>query len=196
MLPPRTLPSQGFLLVNLKSPLRKPHGRHHKWPRISSFCRKNNPLLSSLIIYRRLCNKSNSIGAIGWPGTVLLFGTHDFIAGFACFFVCLVFFFGGGRVARSLVFRVVLYRSMFVLFHLAILLSVLFQFKASDYPFWGEGGIFKLYLGFKCVMPFSTIWQHLQFYWRKKIQKITDLRRITDKLYHINVVSGISHGRE
>jgi hypothetical protein len=66
---------------------------------------------------------------------------------FGFFFLLVCCFFGRVRVARSLVFRVVLYRSMFVLFHLAILLFVLFQFKASDYPlfFWG-GGYFQTLL--------------------------------------------------
>jgi hypothetical protein len=42
--------------------------------------------------------------------------------------------FGKVCVARSLVFCVVFYRSLSVLFHLTIVLSVL-QFTASDYPF-------------------------------------------------------------
>ena len=46
------------------------------------------------------------------------------------------------RVAQSLVFCVVYWRSLFVLFILAILLSVLFRFTASDYPF----GVIKLFL--------------------------------------------------
>ena len=48
------------------------------------------------------------------------------------------------RVARSLVFCVVFYKIVvcpFVLFLLAIVLSVLLQFMDSDYPF----GIFKLF---------------------------------------------------
>ena len=39
------------------------------------------------------------------------------------------------RVGRSLVFSVVFFRSLFVLFPLAIMLSVLLRFTASDYPF-------------------------------------------------------------
>jgi hypothetical protein len=49
--------------------------------------------------------------------------------------------FSGVRVARSLVFYVMFCRSMFVLFLLAIVLSVLLRFTFSDYPF----GIFKLF---------------------------------------------------
>ena len=49
--------------------------------------------------------------------------------------------FGGVRVTRSLVLCVVFCRSFFVLFRLAIVLSVL-RFAISDYPF----GIFKLFL--------------------------------------------------
>ena len=50
-----------------------------------------------------------------------------------------------GRVAGSLVFCAVFCISLFVLFLLVIVLSVLLQFTASNYPF----GIFKLFLGFK-----------------------------------------------
>jgi len=45
-------------------------------------------------------------------------------------------------VSRSLVLYVVFCRSLFVLFLLAIVLSVLLRFMDSDYPF----GIFKLFL--------------------------------------------------
>ena len=54
---------------------------------------------------------------------------------------CLCTVFSGVRVARSLVFCVMFCRSLFVLFHLAIVLSV-FRFMASEYPF----GTFKLSL--------------------------------------------------
>jgi hypothetical protein len=53
--------------------------------------------------------------------------------------------FSGIPVARSLVFWVVFYRSLLVPFLLAIVLSVLLQFMAPDYPF----GIFKLFLSFR-----------------------------------------------
>ena len=49
--------------------------------------------------------------------------------------------FSGVCVARSLVFCVVFCRSLFVLFLLAISLSVLLRFMASDYPL----GIFKVF---------------------------------------------------
>ena len=50
--------------------------------------------------------------------------------------------FNGVRVARSLVFSVVIFRSLFVPFLLAIVLSVILRFMDSDYPI----GIFKLFL--------------------------------------------------
>ena len=54
-----------------------------------------------------------------------------------------VYIFGdiGVRFARSLVFWVVFSTALFVLFHLAIILSIL-RSTASDYPF----GIFELSL--------------------------------------------------
>jgi len=48
--------------------------------------------------------------------------------------------FSGVRVARSLVFRVMFCRSLFVL--LSVVLSVLLRFTTSDYPF----SIFKLFV--------------------------------------------------
>jgi hypothetical protein len=50
-------------------------------------------------------------------------------------------YFSGVRVARSLVFCLVLNRSLFVLFRLPIVVSV-FRFKDYDYPF----GILQLFL--------------------------------------------------
>jgi len=50
--------------------------------------------------------------------------------------------FSGVRVAGSLVFSVMFCISLFVLFLLVFVLSVILGFTASDYPF----GIFKLFL--------------------------------------------------
>ena len=63
----RTLLNQGFLLVKLKSTLRKCYGRHHdwltvmeylchKWRRICFTCRKHFPVISSFMTYHRVCN--------------------------------------------------------------------------------------------------------------------------------------------
>ena len=45
-------------------------------------------------------------------------------------------------VAAFFIFRLMFYKSLFLLFVLAVVLSALLQFTACDYPF----GIFKLYL--------------------------------------------------
>jgi len=50
--------------------------------------------------------------------------------------------FIGVRVVRSLIFCVMLCRSLFALFPLSIVLPVLLRFAVSDYPF----GFFKLFL--------------------------------------------------
>jgi len=71
------------------------------------------------------------MGALYGTRTVYSQGTHEFTPGFS-----------GVYVSRSLVFCVVFCRSLFVLFLLPIVLSVLLQFSASDYPF----GIFKSFL--------------------------------------------------
>jgi hypothetical protein len=63
----RKLLNQGFLLVKLKSLLRKLYGPLmtwltvmeylcHKWPRICSTCRKHFPVFSSFTTYHRICN--------------------------------------------------------------------------------------------------------------------------------------------
>ena len=57
----------------------------------------------------------------------------------------------GVRVARSLVFCVVFFRSLFVFFVLSIVLSVLLRFTASSYAF----GIFRLFL-FKRILNQSN----------------------------------------
>ena len=67
LLPTLKLLSQGFLLVKLKSSLRKLCARHHaignryehlchKWPRICIICRKQFPVLSSFMTNHRVCN--------------------------------------------------------------------------------------------------------------------------------------------
>jgi hypothetical protein len=65
----------------------------------------------------------------------------------------------GVRVTRSLVFCVMFCRSLFVLFLLAIVLSVL-RFTDSDYPF----GVFKLFLIWISVcrlMPSDKYFMHI-----------------------------------
>jgi hypothetical protein len=67
--------------------------------------------------------------------------------------------FIGVRVTRSLVFCVMFCRSLFVLFLLAIVLSVL-RFTDSDYPF----GVFKLFLIWISVcrlMPSDKYFMHI-----------------------------------
>ena len=99
--------------------------------------------------------------------------------------------FSGIRVARSSVFYVVFCRSLFVLFLLVIVLSVLSRFTDSEYTF----GIFKLFfivclLAWWWLTSLSTMFQWYrggQFYWWRKPEdpeKTTDLSQVTDKLYH------------
>ena len=81
--------------------------------------------------YHRVCNKIITTGATCGAGTAYPSGTLEFTPGIqwdSCYsifsFICMFS------------------RSMFVLFLLAIVLSVLLRFTDSDYPF----GIFKLFL--------------------------------------------------
>jgi len=45
----------------------------HKWPPICAVCRNHNPVLSSCMTYQRVCNKSNTTGAIMWSRNCLPF---------------------------------------------------------------------------------------------------------------------------
>ena len=68
----------------------------HKWPLICSTCRKHFSVLSSFMIYHRVCNKSNTTGATIGAGTAYPPWIHRLIHVF-----CEV------RVAQSFVFIVV-----------------------------------------------------------------------------------------
>ena len=87
----------------------------------------------SFMIYHRICNKINTTGANSGAGTAYHSGAPEFTPGFS-----------GVHVIRSLALCVCFVDRClsFVLFLLAILLSVLLQYTDSDYPF----GIFKLLL--------------------------------------------------
>ena len=78
-----------------------------------------------------ICNWSNTTGVIGGTGNAYSSIAHEFIHGFS-----------GMRVTRSLVFSVVFCRSLFILFLMDIVLSILLRFTDSDYPF----NSFKLFL--------------------------------------------------
>jgi len=99
----------------------------YKWPRICSVCRNHDPILSSFTTNHRIYSSSNKTGATCGTGTVYTSGSTPV--------------FSGVHVARSLLFCVMFCRSLFVLFRLVIMLSVLLQITASDYPC----GIVKLF---------------------------------------------------
>jgi hypothetical protein len=86
-------------------------------------------------LIHRVCNKSNTTSVICGAGTAHSSGAHEFTPGFS-----------GIRVARSLVFCVVICTSLFVLlsdFLFAVVLCVPLRFTASDYPLYIC--IFKLF---------------------------------------------------
>ena len=60
----------------------------------------HNPVLSSFMTYHRVCNESNTTGAYRGTGTAYPSGAHEFTTGFS-----------GVRVARSLPFCIVFFRS-------------------------------------------------------------------------------------
>jgi hypothetical protein len=68
-------------------------------------CRNHIPILSSFMTYHRVCNKSNTTGAMCDAGTAYPSGASEFTP-----------VFSGVRVARSLVVCVVFCRLLFILF--------------------------------------------------------------------------------
>ena len=92
-----------------------------KKTQICSVCRNYNPVLSSFMVYHRDCNKSSTTHATYGAWAAYPSGTHELSPSFS-----------GVRVARFLVFDVLLCRLLFVLFLLAIVLSVLLRFMTSD----------------------------------------------------------------
>ena len=88
-----------------------------------SVCRNHIPVLCSVMTYQQVCNKSKTMGATCGAGTAYPYGWPEFTP-----------VVSGVRFVRSLVFCVLFCRSLFVLFLLAIVLSMLW-FMASDYPF-------------------------------------------------------------
>ena len=115
----------------------------HKYPRICSICRNHNTVLSLFMRYHQ-------------SFTIVTHGCHQQIRNYSPFWITRVAirFFGGVRVAQSLVFCVVFFRSHFVLLSLFFLAIVLFdhRFTVFDYPF----GINLFLLSrqrFICILP-------------------------------------------
>ena len=83
----RKVLGQGFQVVRLKSSLRNFYGHHHvlitaylcyKKSRMCSVGSNHNPIRSSVMAYHRLCNRSNTIGAICGSGTAYPSSAHEF----------------------------------------------------------------------------------------------------------------------
>ena len=157
----RKLLNQGFLLVKLKSSLRKFYIHHHdqvnrygtsvsQMTTIYSTWRKHVSVLSSYMAFHQVCNQSNTTGATSVVGTAHPSGAPEFTTVFSWV-----------RVTQCLVLSVIFCRSLFVLqsfiFLLVIVLSVILRFTDSDY----HSGIFKLFSKllpfiYICALPFKT----------------------------------------
>ena len=87
--------------------------------------------------------------------------------------------FSGVHPTRSIVFCVVFYRSLFVLFLLAIVLSILLWYTDFDYPL----GIFKLFLCGKHIN--NDMWPtHQQCYVTNTLIMLCD-QHIDNLMWHI-----------
>ena len=105
----------------------------HKLPWICSTC-KHFPVLSSFMTYHRVCNQINATDVTNGAGTAYPSGAPGFTPGFQWGSCDSIFSF------ICMFCRIVV--CPFVLFLLTIVLSVLFRYMNSDYPF----SIFKLFL--------------------------------------------------
>ena len=85
----RKLLIQGFLLVKLKSSLRKFYGCHHdlvdrygisvsQMTTICSTCRKHFPVLTSFMTYHRVCNQINTTSDTSGAGIAYPSGSYEF----------------------------------------------------------------------------------------------------------------------
>ena len=130
----RRLLNQGFLLVKLNSSLRKISGRHHdlvdcygisvSQTTTDRFHLSFHFSVLSSMTYHRVCNQINATGATSGVETAYPSGTPVFTPSFQWGSCCSIFSF-----------MCMFCRSLFVLFLLAIVLSVFLRFTDSDYPF-------------------------------------------------------------
>ena len=118
----------------------------HKWPRICSVCRNHNPRSfphSWLII--------DFVTTVTWRVVLV---EHDLPT--IPWHLSSSPVFSGVHIAQSLVFCVMCSISLFLLFHLVIVLSVLLRFTDSDYPF----GILKLFLNTQSLLQLQCKIKH------------------------------------
>jgi len=109
--------NQGFLVVKLKSSLRKFYGCHHDLVNSHglsvsqmnkcSICRNHNPALSSFMTYHGVCNKNNTLGVTCGAGTAHLSRTAEF-APVLLFLVGFVLFMLSNYMSSGFKFRVVM----------------------------------------------------------------------------------------
>jgi len=117
--------NQEFLLIKLKSSLQfftvptmtwltVMEYLCHKWPRICSFCRNHNPVLSSFMTYPRVYYKSNITGATSGAGIAYRSEAHEFTP-----------VFSKAYVAQSLILCIVFCISLFGFFSFFVLIACL-----------------------------------------------------------------------
>ena len=115
----------------------------HKWPWICSTGRKHFHVLLSCMTYHRVCNYINTTGSTSGTGTVNTSGAPAITPGFYRD-LCYAIFSFMCMFCRS-------FFCPFLLFLLTIVVSGLFRFMDSDYPF----SIFKLFLHSWYILQFG-----------------------------------------
>ena len=98
--------------------------------------------------------------------------------------------FCGIRVAQSVDFGVVFCKSLFVFFLLVIVLSVIFQFTDSDYPF-GTFWYIQFFLVIVCVAGFNRNSLFSPFFFKPcillKILKLINSCYLENKIQTVNL---------
>ena len=90
----RKLLKKGFLVVNWSHHFERfTEYLCHKWTRICSVCYNHKHVLLSFMTYHRVCNQSNTMGAISGAWTVYPSRVPQFIPRCLCSLCCSIFSF-------------------------------------------------------------------------------------------------------
>ena len=127
----------------------------HQWPRICSVCHNHNPILPAFMTYHWVCKKSNTTGATCGAGIAYPSGAPEFTP-----------YISGVRIARSLIFCVVFYRSLFVylwFFYWSLYCTSVLDLRLLITPFVSSN--------FSYFSPLNILWIHLRFTYLSKNEK-------------------------
>ena len=115
---------------------------YHKWPLIGFVCRNHNQVLSSNMIYYRICSNSTTTGDTCRTGYAYYYGAHEFDSGF------------GGFLLLGL-FCVMFCKSWF--FPLSFFICHCVVCPSSIYGFWLRPCYLQTFLAHYCLKSILSI---------------------------------------